>query len=65
MHTGQMKKLADVVDFFAEGGNPSGFEGKKELAALDLSDQDKLDLVAFLGALEGPGPAPELLAPPK
>jgi cytochrome c peroxidase len=64
MHTAQLKTLTDVVNFFAKGGDPFGYLGKSEIVALDLSAQDKLDLVAFLGALEGPGPAAELLTPP-
>jgi cytochrome c peroxidase len=64
MHTGQLKTLTDVVNFFAKGGDPFGYPGTSEIAALDLSAQDKLDLVAFLGALEGPGPDTELLTPP-
>lgn len=65
MHTGQLGSLSAVVDFFARGGDHFGYPGKSEIAALDLSAADKLDLVLFLGTLEGPGPAAELLAPPQ
>ena len=54
-----------MVNFFDRGGDPFGYLGKTELVPLGLTAQDKLDLVAFLGALEGPGPAAELLAPPR
>ncbi len=64
MHTAQLRTLRDVVNFFAKGGDAFGYLGKSEIAALDLSAQDTQDLVAFLGTLEGPGPAPELLSPP-
>jgi len=64
MHTGHVRTLTDVVNFFDRGGDPFGYLGKSELTPLGLSAQDKLDLVAFLGALEGPGPAAELLLPP-
>jgi cytochrome c peroxidase len=64
MHTGQLKTLADVVTFFARGGDPFGYPGTSEITPLELSTQDEQDLVAFLGALEGPGPANDLLAAP-
>jgi cytochrome c peroxidase len=64
MHTGQVPTLSDVVGFFAKGGDPFGFLGTSELEPLDLSAQDIEDLVAFLGALEGPGPSADLLADP-
>jgi hypothetical protein len=61
MHTGQLGSLSSVVSFFARGGDSFGFEGSTEISALDLSAQDQNDLVAFLGALDGPGPKAELL----
>jgi cytochrome c peroxidase len=64
MHTGQFKSLTEVVAFFAQGGDPFGFPGTNELTPLDLSAADQQDLVAFIGALEGPGPAAALLAAP-
>ncbi len=60
MHTGQFDSLAEVVSFFARGGDHFGFPGKNELTPLELDEQDELDLVAFLGSLEGPGPPAEL-----
>jgi len=64
MHTGQMKTLAEVVAFFARGGDHFGFLGVSELSTLSLTSQDEQDLVAFLGTLEGPGPEESLLADP-
>jgi cytochrome c peroxidase len=64
MHTGQMRTLADVVAFFDRGGDGVGYPGTSELAPLGLSDRERADLVAFLGALEGDGPPPDLLAAP-
>jgi cytochrome c peroxidase len=65
MHTGQLRRLEDVVAFFDRGGDGAGhYPGKSELTALRLTDQDKADLVSFLGALQGPGPDPTLLEPP-
>jgi len=62
MHTAQLRTLADVVDFFNQGGQVGGYPGTNELRALGLSDREKSDLVAFLRALEGPGPPAELLS---
>jgi cytochrome c peroxidase len=64
MHTGQLRTLEDVVSFFNRGGDPFGYPGKNELAALEMSARERADLVAFLATLDGPGPSPELLAPP-
>jgi cytochrome c peroxidase len=64
MHTGHMLSLEEVVEFFDRGGDNFGFLGVSELSPLDLSLREKADLVAFLKALSGPGPAAALLAPP-
>ena len=40
-----------------------GYPGVSEIAPLGLDEQERADLVAFLRALKGPGPAPELLMP--
>jgi cytochrome c peroxidase len=61
MHTGQMQTLEEVVEFFARGGDPHGYPGHSELAPLDLSEGEIADLVAFLRALDGPGPPAELV----
>ena len=64
MHTGQVKTLAEVVAFFTRGGDHFGFLGVNELAKLPFTPEQEQDLVAFLGTLEGPGPAAELLVEP-
>ena len=65
MHTGQLTSLSQVIDFFDRGGDPHGsYPGTNELAPLDLSDDEKADLEAFLKALDGPGPSVDLLTPP-
>jgi cytochrome c peroxidase len=64
MHTGQFRTLEDVIAFFNAGGSMGGFPGTSELSPLRLSAEERSDLVAFLRALEGPGPAPHLLSPP-
>jgi cytochrome c peroxidase len=66
MHSGLLLKLEDVVAFFDRGGDPAGsYLGESVLHPLGLSDDEKANLVAFLKALEGPGPSVELLAVPK
>jgi cytochrome c peroxidase len=65
MHTGQFRSLEDVVDFFAKGGDAGGFLGTSENFRRDLSDDEKAQLVAFLRALDGPGPDAALLEPPE
>jgi cytochrome c peroxidase len=65
MHTGQLTGLDQVIAFFDRGGDPpGGYPGMSELVRLDLDDQERADLTAFLGALDGPGPAPALRAAP-
>jgi cytochrome c peroxidase len=64
MHTGQFGTLEEVVAFFNRGGDPSGYPGVNELEPLDLTLEERADLVAFLAALDGPGPAPKLLEQP-
>lgn len=64
MHTGQMRTLVEVVDFFDRGGDGVGYPGTSELAPLALSARERADLVAFLGALDGAGPPAALLGPP-
>jgi len=60
MHTGQLNSFAQVVAFFAQGGNAFAYLGKSEIGPLALSAQDQADLVAFLGTLDGSGPAANL-----
>jgi cytochrome c peroxidase len=64
MHTGQLKTLSGVVSFFARGGDRSGYPGTNELTPLDLTEEERADLVAFIGSLDGPGPDAALLVPP-
>jgi cytochrome c peroxidase len=64
MHTGQLSSLEDVVSFFDRGGDESGYHGTSEIAPLGLTRQERADLVAFLRALDGPGPDDSLRGPP-
>jgi cytochrome c peroxidase len=63
-HTGQMRTLDEVVAFFARGGDHFGFPGKSELSPLELTDDERSELVAFLRTLDGPGPESNLRTPP-
>jgi cytochrome c peroxidase len=65
MHTAQVATMDQVVAFFDRGGDPSGYPGTNELHALGLSDRERADLVAFMGALAGPGPDAALLVAPQ
>jgi hypothetical protein len=66
MHTGQLTALDQVMAFFDRGGDrPGGYPGTNELAPLGLSDRERADLVAFMGALAGPGPAAALRMAPQ
>jgi cytochrome c peroxidase len=62
MHTAQLRTLQEVVSFFDRGGDAVGYPGTNELTPLGLSDGERADLVAFLLALDGPGPDAELLS---
>ena len=59
MHDGSLATLADVVDFYNNGGreqesDPSTPFLSGGIRPLDLSDEQKQDLVAFLEALTSP-----------
>lgn len=54
MHAGQIATLAELVDFYDEGGG-NGTTGTKDplLVPLNLTASEKADLVAFLESLTG------------
>lgn len=65
MHSGLLHSLEEVVAFFDRGGDaPGSYQGTGVLEPLGLSEQERADLVAFLLALDGAGPAAELLQAP-
>lgn len=64
MHTGQYRSLAEVVQFFSEGGHSTGYPGSTEISAVNLTMSEQADLVAFLETLVGPGAPDPLRAPP-
>ncbi len=47
MHDGSQKTLEEVVEWYAKGGHPNPYLSDK-IKKLDLTDQDKADLVAFM-----------------
>ena len=47
MHDGSQKTLMEVVEWYAKGGHPNDHLSEK-VKKLELSDQDKQDLVAFM-----------------
>ena len=55
MHDGSQKTLEEVVEWYAKGGHPNPTLSDK-VKKLDLNDQDKKDLVAFMQALTGDFP---------
>ena len=65
MHTAQLRKIADVVSFFDRGGDSAGYPGTSEIAPLNLTADERADLVAFVESLNGPGPDADLLTRPE
>ncbi|MBM3990292.1 MAG: hypothetical protein FJ298_04710 [Planctomycetes bacterium] len=65
MHQGQLKTLAEVVNFYStlEGATPIGHHQEQVLQPLKLSASEAADLVAFLESLTGAAPSAALLAP--
>lgn len=56
MHDGSIATLKGVVDFYAGHGNSNPYLDK-EMKSINLSGQDRADLVAFLESLTGEMPA--------
>ncbi len=52
MHDGSLRTLEEVVDFYNQGGNPNPYLDPT-VRPLNLSGQEKEDLLAFLRALDG------------
>ncbi|HVJ69300.1 MAG TPA: cytochrome c peroxidase [Caulifigura sp.] len=55
MHDGSQKTLEEVVEWYAKGGHPNQWLSDK-IKKLDLTAQDKADLVAFMKACSGDFP---------
>ena len=47
MHDGSLKSLEEVVDYYAKGGMANAYLDE-EIFKLNITDQDKADLVTFL-----------------
>ncbi len=54
MHDGSLKTLEEVVDYYDKGGIPNKNLDER-MKKLNLTAQDKADLVAFMKALSGTG----------
>ena len=54
-HSGRFHTLEEVIDFYNRGGDNSGFMGKKEgtIKSLNLSQEEKSNLIEFLRTLTG------------
>jgi len=64
MHDGSQKTLAEVVEWYDKGGHPNSNLDPK-IKPLNLTDQEKADLVAFMEALTGDLPRVETDRLPK
>jgi cytochrome c peroxidase len=53
MHDGSLKTLEAVVDHYDKGGNPNPHLDKDMQKKLNLTPEEKADVVAFMKALEG------------
>ncbi|MDR3633290.1 MAG: cytochrome c peroxidase [Isosphaeraceae bacterium] len=60
MHDGSLKTLEEVVEHYNKGGNPNPFLDNDLKKPLNLTDQEKKDVVAFMKALTGEEIAVEL-----
>lgn len=58
MHDGSQKTLEEVVEWYAKGGHPNKHLDAK-IKKLNLSEQDKKDLVAFMKSCTGKFPPVE------
>jgi cytochrome c peroxidase len=64
MHDGSQKTLEEVVEWYNKGGHKNQWLDEK-IKPLNLSDQEKADLVAFMKALTGPLPKVQLARLPE
>jgi cytochrome c peroxidase len=63
MHDGKLKTLKEVVDFYAGKGNSNPYLDKR-ISSIELTGQDRSDLVEFMKSLTGKLP-PEVGPPGK
>ena len=55
MHDGSEATLEDVIEYYDRGGNPNPYLDEVMMGPLELTEQDKADLLALLYAFEGEG----------
>jgi len=61
MHNGAFATLEEVIDFYAKGGGTDqGIKVDRHILPIELSDQEKEDIVAFLYALTDESAMPEI-----
>ena len=67
MHAGQLATLEDVVEHYSTLENFVSADHHREtiLEPLNMNDQQKLDLIAFLESLTAPLPDKKLLTAPE
>lgn len=53
MHDGSLETLQEVIEFYNQGGRPNP-NLDKEIKPLELTDEEKIDLLEFLESLTGP-----------
>ena len=58
MHDGSQKTLEEVVEWYDRGGHPNPYLSK-DIRKLNLTDQEKKDIVAFMKALTSDFPKVE------
>jgi len=59
MHDGSLKTLEEVVEHYDKGGNPNPALDK-DIRKLNLTDQEKKDVVEFMKSLTGESPKVKL-----
>jgi cytochrome c peroxidase len=64
MHDGSQTTLEEVVEWYDKGGHPNPWLDEK-IKKLELTAQEKADLVAFMKALTGPLPKVEVARLPE
>jgi cytochrome c peroxidase len=58
MHDGSQKTLEEVVEWYDKGGHPNPYLSDK-IKKLNLTKEEKADLVAYMKALTGEFPKVE------
>jgi len=56
MHDGSLKTLMEVIDYYDKGGTPNPHLSS-DMRPLQLTEQEKADLVEFMKSLSGEMPA--------